>query len=43
MDEKTVNYSEKRFEEIKTEMTTYLKGIGYNVEKKVKFCPISGF
>jgi len=43
MDEKTVNFSEERFNEIKASMSAYLEGIGYNVAKKVRFCPISGF
>ena len=43
MDEKTVKWSEERFIEIKKEMSDYLKSIGYNVEKKVRWCPISGW
>jgi len=42
MDEKTVNYGEERFEEIKKEVSTYLKKVGYNIEK-VRFVPISGW
>ncbi len=42
MDEKTVNYSEERFKEIKTEVKAYLKEVGYKV-KKVQFIPISGW
>jgi elongation factor 1-alpha len=42
MDEKSVNYSEKRFNEIQAEVTHYLGGIGYKV-KKIKFIPISGW
>jgi len=42
MDEKTVNYKEDRFNEIKTEVASFLKKTGYKVET-VKFIPISGF
>ena len=42
MDEKTVNYSEERFKEIKAEVKAYLKEVGYKV-KKVQFIPISGW
>jgi len=43
MDDKTVNYSEDRFNEIKGEVEAYLKKVGYKVEEKVKFVPISGW
>lgn len=42
MDEKSVNWSESRYDEIKTEVTSFLKKIGYKTEV-VKFIPISGF
>merc|ERR1711881_690422 len=42
MDSKTVNYSQERFEEIKTEVSSYLKEVGYKI-KKVQFIPISGW
>jgi len=42
MDEKTVNYSEARFEEIKKETAAYIKKVGYNPDK-VNFVPISGW
>jgi elongation factor 1-alpha len=42
MDAESVNYSEERFEEIKKELSGYLKKVGYNVEK-VRFVPISGW
>jgi len=42
MDEKTVNYGEARFEEIKKEVSEYLKKVGYNPEK-IAFIPISGW
>jgi len=42
MDEKTVNFSEDRFNEIKNEVSNFIKKIGYNPEK-VPFVPISGW
>lgn len=42
MDEKTVNFSEDRYNEIKTETSSFLKRIGYNPEN-INFIPISGF
>jgi len=42
MDEKTVNYGEARYTEIKKEVSAYLKKVGYNPEK-VPFIPISGW
>jgi len=42
MDEKTVNFAEARYEEIKKEVSAYLKKVGYNVDK-VRFVPISGW
>jgi len=42
MDEKTVSWSEDRFNEIQKEMAEYLKKVGYNPEK-VPFLPISGW
>jgi len=42
MDEKSVNYAEPRFNEIKTEVSGFIKKIGYNPEK-VPFVPISGW
>jgi elongation factor 1-alpha len=42
MDEKTVNWSEERYNEIKKEVTDYLKKVGYNPEK-IPFVPISGW
>jgi elongation factor 1-alpha len=41
-DEKTVNYSEKRYTEIKEEVAAYLKKVGYNPDK-IPFIPISGW
>jgi len=42
MDDKSVNYSEARFNEIKTEVSGFIKKIGYNPDK-VPFIPISGW
>jgi len=42
MDEKGVKYSETRFNEIKTEISAYLKKVGYNPDN-VPFVPISGW
>ena len=42
MDEKSVNFSKDRYEEIKTELTAFLKKIGYKTET-INFVPISGF
>jgi elongation factor 1-alpha len=42
MDDKSVNYSEKRYNEIKEEIGGYLKKIGYKAET-IPFIPISGW
>jgi len=42
MDDKSVNWSEARFNEIKNEVSSFIKKIGYNPEQ-VPFVPISGF
>jgi elongation factor 1-alpha len=42
MDDKSVNYSQARFEEIKTEVSGFLKKIGYN-PANIPFIPISGW
>ena len=42
MDDKNVNYSQDRFNEIKTEVGAYLAKVGYK-PKKMKFVPISGW
>lgn len=42
MDEKTVNYSEERYNEIKKELGGFLKKVGYNPDK-IPFIPISGW
>nr|ACO50117.1 elongation factor 1 alpha [Seculamonas ecuadoriensis] len=42
IDDKSVNYSQARYDEIKAEVSAYLKKVGYNPEK-VNFVPISGW
>jgi elongation factor 1-alpha len=42
MDDKSVNWSEARFKEIKTEVEKMLTKIGYKT-KKIPFIPLSGF
>jgi len=42
MDEKSVNWSQARFDEIVKETSSFVKKIGYNPEK-IHFVPISGF
>merc|ERR1712087_1067014 len=42
MDDPSVNYSEARYDEIKGELTIYLKKVGYNVAN-IPFIPISGW
>ncbi len=42
IDDKSVNYSKDRYEEIKTELSSYLARVGYK-PKKIKFIPISGW
>lgn len=42
MDAESVKYEKQRYDEIKQELTGYLKKIGYNPEK-VLFVPISGW
>jgi elongation factor 1-alpha len=42
MDDKSVNWGQPRYEEIKKEVSSYIKKIGYNPDK-VPFVPISGW
>jgi len=42
MDDTSVKYNQARFDEIKAELTLYLKKVGYNPDK-IPFIPISGF
>lgn len=41
MDEPTVNWAKERYDEIESQMTPFLKTLGYNVKKEVVFVPIS--
>merc|ERR1712113_1105247 len=42
MEDSSVKYSQKRYDEIKSELTTYLKKVGYKVDN-MPFIPISGW
>jgi elongation factor 1-alpha len=42
MDDKSVNWSQARYDEIKKEVQSYIKKVGYNPDK-VLFVPISGW
>jgi len=42
MDDNSVKYSQARYDEIKSELSLYLKKVGYNPEK-MEFIPISGW
>jgi elongation factor 1-alpha len=42
MDDPGVKYDQKRYDEIKSELTIYLKKVGYNPDK-IPFIPISGW
>eukprot|EP00005_Dracoamoeba_jomungandri_P002646 CAMPEP_0174259910 /NCGR_PEP_ID=MMETSP0439-20130205/8680_1 /TAXON_ID=0 /ORGANISM="Stereomyxa ramosa, Strain Chinc5" /LENGTH=431 /DNA_ID=CAMNT_0015343995 /DNA_START=116 /DNA_END=1411 /DNA_ORIENTATION=+ len=42
MDDNTVNYSQERYMEIKNEVSSFLKKIGYR-PKKIPFVPLSGW
>merc|ERR1712127_428513 len=42
MDDKSVNWDKGRYDEIKKEVSSYLKKIGYNPDK-IPFVPISGW
>jgi elongation factor 1-alpha len=42
MDDKSVNWGQTRYEEIKNEVSRFVKGIGYNPDK-IPFVPISGW
>lgn len=42
MDDKTTNYSQSRYDEIKNEVSNFIKKIGYD-PTKVNFVPISGW
>jgi elongation factor 1-alpha len=42
MDDKSVNWGEPRYQEIVTEVSSFLKKIGYD-PTKIPFVPISGW
>jgi peptide chain release factor subunit 3 len=41
MDDPTVNWSEERYKECTSKLTTFLKGVGYNPKTDLAFMPIS--
>ena len=43
MDDPTVNWDEKRYEEIKEKLTPYIKKCGFQIGKDTMFMPCSGF
>lgn len=43
MDEKTVKWSEERYNQIQSKLSPFLKRWGYNVKKDVTFVPSSGY
>jgi len=42
MDDPTVKWEKKRFDECVTKLRPFLKGCGFRIKKEVKFIPISG-
>mmetsp|Transcript_3536 Transcript_3536/g.5263 ORF Transcript_3536/g.5263 Transcript_3536/m.5263 type:complete len:603 (+) Transcript_3536:153-1961(+) len=42
MDDRTVDWDKKRFDECVNKLRPFLKGCGYKIKKEVKFMPISG-
>jgi peptide chain release factor subunit 3 len=42
MDEETVKWSKDRYDQIKADLSVYLKNCGYNLEKHVYWVPMSG-
>mmetsp|Transcript_14188 Transcript_14188/g.20405 ORF Transcript_14188/g.20405 Transcript_14188/m.20405 type:complete len:601 (+) Transcript_14188:112-1914(+) len=42
MDDPTVNWDKKRFDECVSKLRPFLKGCGFTIKKEVKFLPISG-
>lgn len=42
MDESTVKWSKDRYNEIKNALTPYIAQCGYDIEKDVRWVPISG-
>ncbi|CCH58220.1 hypothetical protein TBLA_0A04250 [Henningerozyma blattae CBS 6284] len=43
MDDPTVNWSKERYDQCVSNITNFLKAIGYNVKEDVIFMPVSGF
>lgn len=43
MDDKRVNWSQQRFDELKKELSQSLRKMGYNTEKAVSFIPLSAW
>lgn len=43
LDDPTVKWSKERYDEIESKLTTFLKSIGYNMQKDVVWVPISGY
>lgn len=43
MDDPTVNWSQERYDQCVSNLSNYLKAIGYNVKQDVVFMPVSGY
>ncbi|KAJ2892663.1 translation termination factor GTPase eRF3, partial [Coemansia aciculifera] len=43
MDDKTVEWSKERYDEITSKLTTFLKNTGYNPKTDITYLPISGY
>ncbi len=43
IDERNVQYSEKRYNQVKEEVSSFLRKVGYKVELTTPFIPISGW
>jgi peptide chain release factor subunit 3 len=43
MDEKTVNWDQKRFDQIETKLSPFLKKSGFDLKREVTYCPVSGY
>lgn len=42
MDDKTVKWSQERFDQVRKKLSPFLKRWGYNLKKEVQYCPVSG-
>ena len=42
MDEPTVKWSEKRYQEIKDRLSPFMKNNGFNIARDITYLPISG-